>query len=324
MIDGHGLIQALGKPHGCQTFGDYADVFLNNVTSHFRCHTTRVDVVFYRYIGQQSIKAVTRSKRVGKRPIRKVIIGRNVPLPQVWSNFIASDENKADLARFLTEIIVTKGTDLPQQCELVTGGRFSCATHARSTSRSEVKLQGNHEEADTRLVLHSCEAVNQGYKRVLVICSDTDAMLLLVHFIPAQTAEVWMISGTAKKRKCYPIHALSERLAKPLRDNLLSFHAFTGCDTSAFSAHGKRSCWKTSQNHPHLVQGIGRETPWNFTPHALSSKDLAAGRPGAYRHPFSHRHLCMDDRVRLLESCMDKTASYSRCVSRAGHLWMQG
>ena len=29
----------------------------------------------------------------------------------------ASDENKADLARFLTEIIVTKGTDLPQQCE---------------------------------------------------------------------------------------------------------------------------------------------------------------------------------------------------------------
>ena len=45
-IDGHGLIQALGKPHGCQTFGDYADVFLNNVTSHFRCHTTRVDIVF--------------------------------------------------------------------------------------------------------------------------------------------------------------------------------------------------------------------------------------------------------------------------------------
>ena len=80
---------------------------------------------------------------VKKRPIRKVIDGRNVPLPQVWSNFIASDENKADLARFLTEIIMTKGTDLPQQCELVTGGRFSCATHARSTRRSEVKLQGN-------------------------------------------------------------------------------------------------------------------------------------------------------------------------------------
>ena len=111
---------------------------------------------------------------------------------------------------------------------------------------------------DTKLVLHSCEAVNQRYKRVLV--RDTDGMLLLVHFIPAQTAEVWMISGTAKKRKCYPIHELSERLAKPLRDNLLGFQAFTGCDTtSAFSGHSKRSCWKTFQNHPHLVQGIGRD-----------------------------------------------------------------
>ena len=155
---------------------------------------------------------------------------------------------------------MTKGTDLPQQCELVTGGEFSCATHVRSTRRSEVKLQGNHEETDTRLVLHSCEALNQGYKRVLVICRDADVMLLLVHFIPTQTADVWMISGTGKKRKCYPIHALSERLAKPLRDNLLGFHAFTGCDTtSAFSGHGKRSCWKTFLNHPHLVQGIGRD-----------------------------------------------------------------
>ena len=204
---------------------------------------------------------MTRSKRVGKKgPIRKVIDGRNVPLPQVWSNVIASDENKANLARVLTEIIVTKGTDLPQQCEVVTGGGFSCVTLARSTRRSEVKRQGNHEEANTRLVLHSCEAVNQGYKRVLVICRDTDVMLLLVHFIPAQAAEVWMISGTAKKRKCYPIHELSEIFAKPLRDNLLGFHTFTGCDTtSAFSGHGKRSCWKTFKNHPHLVQGIGHD-----------------------------------------------------------------
>ena len=76
VFDGHGLIQALGKPHGCQTFGDYADVFMNNVTSHFRCHTTQVDVVFDRFTGQQSIKAVSRSKRVGKKkPVRKVIDG---------------------------------------------------------------------------------------------------------------------------------------------------------------------------------------------------------------------------------------------------------
>lgn len=59
LIDGHALIDALGKPHGCQTFGDYAKVFLEIVTRHFGEHTRRVDVLFDRYIGDDSIKAVT-------------------------------------------------------------------------------------------------------------------------------------------------------------------------------------------------------------------------------------------------------------------------
>ena len=36
------------------------------------------------------------------------------------SNFMAPYENRADLAWFLSEIIVTKSTVLPEQCELVT------------------------------------------------------------------------------------------------------------------------------------------------------------------------------------------------------------
>ncbi len=28
LIDGHALVQALEKPHGCQTFGDYTDMSL--------------------------------------------------------------------------------------------------------------------------------------------------------------------------------------------------------------------------------------------------------------------------------------------------------
>ena len=93
-----------------------------------------------------------------------------------------------------------------EQCELVTGGGLSDATDARST-RSEVKLHGNHEEANIKLIFHPCEAANEGINRVLVICRDVDVMLLLVHCISAQTAKVWMISGKAKKWKCYPIHA---------------------------------------------------------------------------------------------------------------------
>ena len=45
-----------------------------------------------------------------------------------------------------------------------------------------------------------------------------------------------------------------------MRDNLLSFHALTGCDTtSSFTGHGKKSCWKTFEKQPLLVKGIGRD-----------------------------------------------------------------
>ena len=83
-IDGHALIQTLGKPHGCQTLSDYADVFIRNVTHQFGEHITRVDVVFKRYIAEESIKTATRSERVGTRkPIHKTVDGTDILLAQV-------------------------------------------------------------------------------------------------------------------------------------------------------------------------------------------------------------------------------------------------
>ena len=206
---------------------------------------------------------------------------------------------------------------------------------------------------------------------MLVICRDTDVMLLLVHFIPAQSAEMWMISGTAKKRKCSPIHALSERLAKPMgitcwastRSQVVTRQRLVAMASSLAgklfriiriscrglvvmeNSHQLNNLYVTCTAHlsnkpstmPDSNSSVRASLVWRCYPQPerqrrpgtshrtrqLSNKDLAAGRPGAYRHPFSHRHLCMDDGVRLLESCMDKTASYSRCVSRASHLWMQ-
>ena len=218
-------------------------------------------MVFDRCIRKSSNKDVTRSKRASKKtPIRKFIDDQNVPVPLVWSNFISLDENKADIARLLSDVIMTKGMALQQPYELVTGGGLSDATDARSTRRDNVMPRGNHEEADTRLIIHLCEEVEEGYERVLVISRDTDVLLLLVHVMPTKPVEVWMISGTAKNRKCYPVHESSQRLTQSVKTNLLSFHALTGCDTtSAFHSYGKKSCWKTFRNQPLLVAGIGRD-----------------------------------------------------------------
>jgi len=50
----------------------------------------------------------------------------------------------------------------------------------------------------------------------------------------------------------------STRLTQPVRDNLLSFHALTGSDTT-LALRGKRSYWKTFQNYPLLISGVGHD-----------------------------------------------------------------
>ena len=123
-------------------------------------------------------------------------------------------ENKSDIANFLSEMIMQKGEDLPERWELVTGGGFSSPTNARSTRRQTVHLHGNHEEADTRLIFHSCEAASEGCERLVLRCSDTDVLVLLLYFMPTRVVEVWMVSGALTQPKCYPVHTLSNQLSQ--------------------------------------------------------------------------------------------------------------
>lgn len=83
LIDGHALIQSLGKPEGAQTFRDLADAFYNNILRPFQDQFARVDVVFDRYF-DSSIKDGTRASRVGTaaRPVRRIIGSRNAKPPQ--------------------------------------------------------------------------------------------------------------------------------------------------------------------------------------------------------------------------------------------------
>ena len=56
IIDVHALIQALGKPHNCKTFQDYAGIYFKAVTKNIGETVKRIDVLFDTYI-EKSMKA---------------------------------------------------------------------------------------------------------------------------------------------------------------------------------------------------------------------------------------------------------------------------
>ena len=208
IIDGQALVNEIGKPVDDVTFGDLADTFVTSVLQTGSRYQ-RVDVVFDRY-RDASIKSKTRIRRTKTaRPIRRVIENRDVPLPKSWSNFIALPENKADLARSLSEALIANA---PPQKEIVVAGGFEDELKVQSSvgSTDVANLRATHEEADTRLVLH---ALQSSCRTVVVYAKDTDVLLLLVaHFQNMQCSNLWMMTRKSKKRKYIPVGEVYNRL----------------------------------------------------------------------------------------------------------------
>ena len=138
----------------------------------------RIDIVFDRY-RVNSIKESTRIRRTQKQtPIRKSNIDRSVKLPTNWSGYMASPENKSEYADFLSNEIKHRSYEK----EIVTSGGFKDEQEVWSSRNNPgvSQLSSNHEEADTRLILH---AIVSNYKYIVISSRDTDVLVLLLsHF----------------------------------------------------------------------------------------------------------------------------------------------
>ncbi len=252
IIDGQPLVIAVGKPQGAMTFGDLADTFVLSVLQQ-GANYERIDVVFDRY-RDETIKADPLGRRTkAARPIRRIFEDRSVPLPKNWANFMASTDNKADLARFLSESLISQA---PNDKDVIVAGGFLDEQDVRSSKGSDVdSLRSTHEEADTRLVLH---AAHSRFETV-VPSRDTDVILLLVaHFRHIHFDNLWVMAGTSKARKFIPVGTVCNSLPNDLVGNLLAFHALTGCDTTSYMAnHSKQTSWTLFKEHYALLNGLG-------------------------------------------------------------------
>ncbi|MES9880098.1 MAG: hypothetical protein ABW185_04375 [Sedimenticola sp.] len=255
VIDGQALVVALGKPAGVTNFGELADVFLELVIKTGRPFN-RIDVTFDQY-RETSIKAGTRKKRTKHaRPIRRVVEDGSVPVPANWTDFLAVPDNKADLACFLSKHLIDHA---PADKTVVVAGGFRTADEVQS-SNPDLDIQelvANHEEADTRLVLH---CMHSDAECIVVLARDTDVLVLLVaHFHKMKCQKMWMKAGTAKRRKYIPVHEIRQQLTEPVVDALIPFHAMTGCDTvSYFAGHSKAMAWKVLNTDSDLLKDLGK------------------------------------------------------------------
>lgn len=176
-----------------------------------QCHSgvQRINVVWDLYKAD-SLKNGTREKR-GRGNRTRVLPSTKIPKGS-WASFLREAANKSELFEMLA--LSMKDATIP-------------GVMLVSTFKSDVLISGNpenrhllmpcnHEEADTRLILHVADAVAQGYCSVMVRTTDTDVLVLCIAYAKriANLDELWVSIGTGRHHQFIAAHTVSEALGK--------------------------------------------------------------------------------------------------------------
>lgn len=152
---------------------------------------------------------------------------------------------------------------------MILGGGFRNGKDCKLITRGHVaqlpSLESDHEEADTRLLLHAHHA-SSDHPQVIVQSPDTDVAVICVHMYSAMTCrKLWFRTGVKNKRRYIPIHDIVLAIGPELCKALPALHALTGCDsTSALSGIGKKTALRKLQkaeNHLRNISQLGDAIP---------------------------------------------------------------
>ena len=169
---------------------------------------------------------------------------------------MALEDSKADLALLLSNYLIDHSAS--GQTMVVAGG-FSEATIVKSShpTLDLSMLEADHEEADTRLILH---CIHAHVESMVMYIRDTDVLVLLLpHYDKMGCTNLLMKTGTSKHPKYIPVHAIHCQVPIGQVSSILAFHAITGCDSvSQLSGHSKTTAWSVFQHHHSNLSHLGK------------------------------------------------------------------
>ncbi len=250
MIDGAAFVH-MNPPKSSSTYGNYCQVELFRKIRYASRHTERLDIVFDFY-QENSLKSQTRENR--GEEIR-VSVRKDTPICKNFQKFMRNDRNKTELF----EMISTAAINIPEtESKIVaTIENQVVANTVLDTSRVE---PCNHEEADTRLLLHVLDGAETGIRKISIVTVDTDVVVIaLRHFFDLNLEELWIEFGTGRSRRFLPIHECANKLGERICDGLTLWFSITGCDTvSMFNGKGKKTAWKAWRSFDDGVDTFAR------------------------------------------------------------------
>ena len=152
---------------------------------------------------------------------------------------LSHTKTKAELTTFLAKKVKERGQVLRRQL-VVAWGKECEATH-----KDMGHLQSDHEEADTKIILHAVDATADGATDLTIHSPDTDVLVLAIRRSSEMCLNTSFVTGRGTSHRSIKLQPIAEALGPEKTAALPAFHAITGADnTGSLSGKGKVSCWK--------------------------------------------------------------------------------
>ena len=244
-------------------FDSYFDKVFYPRVHHDLRRSTILDIVWDQYHAL-TIKGATREKRgTGTRQR----VSGTARIPGNWQKFLANVDNKKGLFSFLSKKI-TEGQFPDDKDVYITAG-----DQVHHVGNSPPMDQCNHEEADTRVLVHLLHAL-QTSSLGMVHTGDTDVVVILLsnfHHIKAlnPAADIWISFKAGRRTRMISLNTIATNLGTTTCKAMALFHAFPGSDsTSSFKCKGKRCCCKLMHEVPSLMEEFATlvDTPFQTSP----------------------------------------------------------
>ena len=228
LVDGMALLQSLKEI--LKTFKEVADVVLKQLVSAAVFYSSkRVDFVTDRY-PTLSTKTAEREKRASSGTQALKIYGPSQDVPKQWKKFMSLGQNKEQLVEILFTCWCNANPESFRNVQLLVAHKELCHKIQSVNNILEVtllpELTCDHEEADTRLLLHAKHAADHQFQDVVIRSPDTDVFVIAI--ASPVTCNMLFDTGVGKKRRVISIRQCRESLGSRWSKAILGFHIFTG------------------------------------------------------------------------------------------------
>ena len=256
VIDAMVMVQML-KATG--TFDDYSKALFDSMLSESLGYH-RVDIVFDVY-DAKSIKSAERARRGAQQMCNIHITNGEMRVPKHWDDFLSNIHNKNELVKFLMTSWKSMSSQIPAGQTIVVSGEDVFALNDELLQTDHVV--SNHDEADTRLVLHASELLKDS-DTVVIRTVDTDILVIALHHYQsmisglARDKHLILWIGTGSHKRFLSVTQLNAVMPANIKDNLLAAYALTGCDSVSGLFHiTKARAIATFEKHSFNLSEVG-------------------------------------------------------------------